>query len=83
MCLNSKKLSSKLFRRICLEILVNINITVNIDKKRFLGKANHHNNHCMINMGGQRPNCGGNSPLTTPYLQLCDNVKRLKSLNYQ
>ena len=32
----------------------------NINKKRFLGKATGHNDHCMINMGGQRPQIGSN-----------------------
>ena len=29
-------------------------------KKRFLGKATSHNDHYMINMGGQRPKAGSN-----------------------
>ena len=29
-------------------------------KKRFLGKATSHNDHYMINMGGQSPKDGGN-----------------------
>ena len=29
-------------------------------KKRSLGKATGHNDHLMINMGGQRPKIGGN-----------------------
>ena len=28
--------------------------------KIFLGKATGHNDHYMINMGGQRPKIGGN-----------------------
>ena len=28
--------------------------------KRFLGKATNHNDHYMINVGGQRPKIGGN-----------------------
>ena len=32
----------------------------NINKRRFLGKANGHNDHYMINMGGQRPKIGRN-----------------------
>ena len=29
-------------------------------KKRFIGKATGHNDHYMINIGGQRPKIGGN-----------------------
>ena len=29
-------------------------------KKRFIGKATGHNDHYMINMGGQRPKIGDN-----------------------
>ena len=32
----------------------------NNNKKSFLGKATGHNDHCMINIGGQRPKIGGN-----------------------
>ena len=39
--------------------------------KRFLGKATSYNDHCMINMGSQRPKIGINWPLTGPYLQCC------------
>ena len=28
--------------------------------KRFLGKATGHNDHYMVNMGGQRPKIGSN-----------------------
>ena len=31
-----------------------------IIKKRFLGKTTGHNDHYMINMGGQRPKIGSN-----------------------
>ena len=31
--------------------------------KRFIGKVTGHNDHYMINMGGQRPKIGGNWPL--------------------
>ena len=41
----------------------------NNNKKRFLGKTTGHNDHYMINMGGQRSQTGGNWPLTNPYLQ--------------
>ena len=34
-------------------------ITVTLIKK-YLGKATGHNDHYMINMGGQRPKIGGN-----------------------
>ena len=39
------------------------------NKKRFLGKVTGHNDHYMINMGGQRPKIGGNWLLIGPYLQ--------------
>ena len=32
----------------------------NNNKKRFLGKVTSHNDHYMINIGGQRPNIGSN-----------------------
>ena len=32
----------------------------NIKKKRFLGKATGHNDHCMLSKGGQRSKIGGN-----------------------
>ena len=32
----------------------------NNNKKIFLGKATNHFDHCMINMGGQRPQIGRN-----------------------
>ena len=38
-------------------------------KKRFIGKVTGHNDHYMINMGGQRPKIGYNWPLTGPCLQ--------------
>ena len=31
-------------------------------KKRFLGKATGHNDHHMMNIGGQRPKIGSNWP---------------------
>ena len=37
--------------------------------KKRSGKATGHNDHYMINMGGQRQKIGGNCPLTNPYLQ--------------
>ena len=40
-------------------------------KKRILGKATGHNDHYMINMGGQRSKIGKNWPLTGSYLQRC------------
>ena len=42
---------------------------ISIKKYIFLGKATSHNDHCMINMGGQRPKIGSNLPLTSLYLQ--------------
>ena len=60
--LNSKKTSSRSFK----EFLGNKN---KINKKRFLEEATGHNDHYMINMGGQRPKIGGNRTLTGPYLQ--------------
>ena len=39
------------------------------NKKLFLGKVTGHNDHYMINMGGQRPKTGSNWPLIGPYLQ--------------
>ena len=42
------------------------------NKKRFLGKANVHNNHHMINMGNQRPKIGSKWPVLT-----CSAVKQL------
>ena len=41
----------------------------NNDNKKISWKATGHNDHCMINMGSQRPNIGGNWPLIGPYLQ--------------
>ena len=38
-------------------------------KKIILGKATGHNDHYMINMGGQRSKIGSNWPFTGPYLQ--------------
>ena len=45
------------------------------DKDRFLGKANGHHDHYMINMGGQRPNTGSKWLLTSPYLQYCPHFQ--------
>ena len=41
----------------------------NNNKKIFLGKATNHFDHCMINMGGQRPQIGRNWLLTSFYFQ--------------
>ena len=52
MCLNSKKKvqdRSKEFQE-----------NKNNIKKKILGKATGHNDHYMINMGGQKPKTGGN-----------------------
>ena len=40
-------------------------------KKGILGKATGHNDHYMINMGGQRSKIRSNWPLTGSYLQRC------------
>ena len=40
-----------------------------LKKQRFLGRATGHNDHKMINMGGQMPTIGGNWPMTGPYLE--------------
>ena len=53
MCLNSKKTILISFKK----FIGNKN---NINKKRSLGKATSHNDHRMINMGGQRPKIGCN-----------------------
>ena len=45
------------------EFLVN---KININKKRFLGKATGHSDHYMTNMGGQRPKIGGIWSLSGP-----------------
>ena len=45
----------------------------NNNKKRFRRKVTGHNDHYIINMGGQRPKIGGNWPLTGAYLQYCLN----------
>ena len=41
---------------------INIQLLLKIIKRIFLGKATSHNDHYMINMGGQRkrPKIGGN-----------------------
>ena len=54
MSLNSKKTSSRLVK----EFQENKN-NVN-KKKRFLGKSTGHNDHYMINMGGERAKTGSN-----------------------
>ena len=36
------------------------------NKKRFLGKANGHNDHYMINMDSQGPKIHSSWPLTSP-----------------
>ena len=55
----------------CFEEHLRTAASENNSKKRFLGKATGHNDHYMINMGGQRPKIGGNWPMTGPYLQHC------------
>ena len=44
----------------CFEEHLRTAASENYNKKRFLGKAIGHSDHCMINMGGQRPKIGGN-----------------------
>ena len=41
------------------------------NNKRYLGKPFGHDNHYMINIGGQRPKTGSNWLLNGPYLQRC------------
>ena len=59
---NSKEKSSRIVQKSFYEIKI-------IIIKRFLWKATSHNDHYIINLGGQRPKIGGNWPLTSPYLQ--------------
>ena len=59
--LNSKKTSSRSF----------IGTSRKQQKKKISGKATVHNDHYLINMGGQRPKIGSNWPLTGHYLQRC------------
>ena len=44
----------------CFEEYLYTAASENNNKKRFLGKVTGHNDHCMINMGGQRPKICGN-----------------------
>ena len=44
-------------------------IKIVLVKKIFFGKVTGHNDHYIINMGGQRSKIGGNWPLASPYLQ--------------
>ena len=46
-------------------------IPIIIIKNKFLGKPFGHNDHYMINTGGQRPKIDSNWPLTSLYLQYC------------
>ena len=57
-------LTTPVLKNICVRLLLKIK------KKTFLGKATGHNDHYMINMGGQRPKIDGNWSLTGPYLHL-------------
>ena len=51
----------KICSNICFEKHLRMGSSEN-NKEKFLGKATSHNDHYMINMGGQRPK-------TSPYLQ--------------
>ena len=44
----------------CFEEYLYTAASENNNKKRFLGKVTGHNDHCVINMGGQRPKICGN-----------------------
>ena len=57
MCLNSKKTSSRSFKRISRKWNSRIK---QIAQKRFLGKATCYHDHYMINMDSQRPKIDGN-----------------------
>ena len=48
-----------------------LNSKENSKKKTFLGKATGHNDHYMIDMGGQRQKIDSNGLLTGPSLQGC------------
>ena len=39
---------------------ISVKLLVKIIKKIFLGKATSHNDHYMVDMGGQRPKIGSN-----------------------
>ena len=59
----AKFLPTTVLKNICLLLLLKIII------KSFLQKATGHNDHYMINTGGQRPKIGSKWPLIDPYLQ--------------
>ena len=50
----------KISNNTCFEEHLRTTASENNNKKRFLGKTTSHNNHYMINMGGQRPKIGSN-----------------------
>ena len=50
----------KISNSTCFEEHLRTTASENNNKKRFLGKATSHNDHYMINMGGQRPKIGSN-----------------------
>ena len=39
---------------------ISVKLLLKIIKKIFLGKATSHNDHYMVDMGGQRPKIGSN-----------------------
>ena len=47
------------------------------NEKRFPGKVTGRNDHCRINMVGQRPRIGSNWPLTDSYLQRCNGFTQI------
>ena len=51
--------------------------------KRLLGQVTGHNDHYIINMGGQRLEIGGNRPLNGPYFQRCLAYLNLKNCDAQ
>ena len=50
----------EIFNNNCFEEHMRTAASENNNKKRFLGKVTSHNDHYMINIGGQRPNIGSN-----------------------
>ena len=50
----------EIFNNTCFEEHMRTAASENNNKKRFLGKVTSHNDHYMINIGGQRPNIGSN-----------------------
>ena len=54
----------KISNNTCFEEHLRTAASENNNKERFLGKATSHNDHYMVNMGGQRPKIGDNWHLT-------------------